>query len=203
MLFRSKPGDTVKVFVNDPDMDVSDKPDRVPLTVKAGRGAAVSIEALETEDHSGIFLGTVFPVAGKPSRESEVAVAAGDDLKISYLDRDNTDPGIPWERTSVVEQTGSDAPELRVYDVASRPLDEKERAAVAAKQGGGRKLEERIPITREVVAVRPEAVAKTGAKAKVLIDGPLLVELIAPRLAQSPKSVAELFVQTEIGRAHV
>ncbi|MFM9195503.1 MAG: tetratricopeptide repeat protein, partial [Planctomycetia bacterium] len=197
---RFKPGDTVKVFVNDPDMDVSDQPDRVSLTVKAGRGEAVSIEALETEDHSGIFLGTLFPVAGKPSRPSEIAVAAGDDLKLAYLDRDNTDPGIPWERTSTVEQTGSDGPELRVYDVASRPLDEKERAAVVAKQAGGRKLEERIPITREIIAVRPEAVAKTGERAKVLIDGPLLVELLAPQLAQSPKSVAELFVQTESGR---
>jgi TolA-binding protein len=197
---RFKPGDTVKVFVNDPDMDVTDKPDRISLTVRAGRGEPVSVEALETEDHSGIFLGTVFPVAGKPSRSSEITVAAGDDLKIAYLDRENTDPGIPWERTSLVEQTGSDGPELRVYDVASRPLDDKERADAVAKQAGGRRLEERIAITREIVAVRPEAVAKTGEKAKVLVAGPLLVEVLAPRLAQSPKSVAELFVQTESGR---
>lgn len=197
---RFKQGDTVKVFVNDPDMDVSDKPDRVSLAVAAGRGDPVTIEAIETEDHSGIFLGTVFAVTGKPSRPSEINVAAGDDLKISYLDRDNTDPGIPWERTSLVEQTGSDAPELRVYDVASRPLDDKERTAIIAKQVGGRRLEERISITREIVAVRPAAVAKTGEKAKVLVDGPLLVEVLAPRLAQSPKSVAELFVQTESGR---
>ena len=197
---RFKPGDAVKVFVNDPDMDVSDKPDRVSLTVRAGRGEPVSIEALETEDHSGIFLGTVFPVAGQPSRPSEITVTAGDDLKIAYLDRDNTDPGIAWERTSLVEQTGSDEPQLRVYDVASRPLDEKERADAVARQAGGRKLEERIAITREIVAVRPEAVAKAGEQAKVLVDGPLLVEVLAPRLAQSPKSVAELFVQTEAGR---
>jgi TolA-binding protein len=197
---RFKPGDTVKVFVNDPDMDVTDQPDRMSLTVRAGRGEPVSVEALETEEHSGIFLGTVFPVAGKPSRESEITVTSGDDLKITYLDRENTDPGIPWERTSLVEQTGSDEPELRVYDVASRPLDEKERADAVAKQAGGRRLEERIAITREIVAVRPEAVAKTGEKAKVLVAGPLLVEVLSPRLAQSPKSVAELFVQTESGR---
>ena len=197
---RFKPGDTVKVFVNDPDMDGTDKPDRVSLTVRAGRGEPVSVEALETEDHSGIFLGTVFPVAGKPSRSSEITVTSDDDLKITYLDRENTDPGIPWERTSLVEQTGSDEPQLRVYDVASRPLDEKERADAVAKQAGGRRLEERIAITREIVAVRPEAVAKTGEKAKVLVAGPLLVEVLAPRLAQSPKSVAELFVQTESGR---
>jgi TolA-binding protein len=197
---RFKPGDTVKLFVNDPDMDVSDEPDRVSLAVKAGRGEPITIESLETEGHSGIFLGTVFPVAGKPERPSELTVAANDDLTLSYLDRENTDPGIPWERTSFVEQTGSDDPEVRVYDVASRPLDGKEKAAAAAKQETARKLEERIPITREIVAVRPEKPAAKGEPAKVLVDGPLLVEVLAPRLAQSPKSLAELFVQTESGR---
>jgi TolA-binding protein len=197
---RFKPGDTVKLFVNDPDMDVSDEPDRVSLAVKAGRGEPITIEAIETEGHSGIFLGTVFPVAGNPERPSELTVAANDDLTISYLDRENTDPGIPWERTSFVEQTGSDDPEVRVYDVASRPLDGKEKAAAAAKQETARKLEERIPITREIVAVRPEKPAAKGEPAKVLVDGPLLVEVLAPRLAQSPKSLAELFVQTESGR---
>jgi outer membrane protein assembly factor BamD (BamD/ComL family) len=197
---RFKPGDTVKLFVNDPDMDVSDEPDRVSLAVKAGRGEPITIESLETEGHSGIFLGTVFPVAGKPERPSELTVAANDDLTLSYLDRENTDPGIPWERTSFVEQTGSDDPEVRVYDVASRPLDAKEQVAAAAKQQIARKLEERIPITREIVAVRPEKPAANGEPAKVLVDGPLLVEVLAPRLAQSPKSLAELFVQTESGR---
>ena len=197
---RFKVGDTVKVFINDPDMDTSDEPDRVSFTVRAGDGEATTIEAIETEDHSGVFLGTVFPVAGKPERKSELTVAAGNDLKVTYLDRENTDPGIPWERTSLVEQIGSDEPPLRVYDVASRPLDEKERAAIEADRPKGRKLEELVPITREIVAVRPDAVAKAGDPAKVLVDGPLLVELLAPRIAQSPRSVADIFVQTESGR---
>ena len=131
---RFAPGDTVKVFIGDPDMDASPEPDRVGFTVRAGRGKPVKLEALETDGHSGIFIGTVFPVAGEPARDSEIKVAAGDDLTVAYLDRDNTDPGIPWERTSLVEQSGSDEPQLRVYDVASRPLDEKEKAAIAAKQ---------------------------------------------------------------------
>ncbi|NDC63215.1 MAG: hypothetical protein EBZ59_04340, partial [Planctomycetia bacterium] len=197
---RFKAGDTVKVFINDPDMDTSDEPDRVAFTIKSGGGEPVSIEAIETEDHSGVFLGTVFPVAGKPERKTEVPVGPGDDLTIAYVDRENTDPGIPWERTSLVEQIGSDEPQLRVYDVASRPLDDQERKAIQAEQPKGRKLEELVPVTREFVAVRPGSMAEAGTPAKVLVDGPLLVELLATRIAQSPRSAAEIFVQTESGR---
>ena len=39
---RFKPGDTVKVFVNDPDMDVTDEADRVAISVRAGRGEPVA-----------------------------------------------------------------------------------------------------------------------------------------------------------------
>jgi TolA-binding protein len=198
---RFKPGDPVKVFIGDADMDTSPEPDRVTFTVRAGRGQPAAIEALETEAHSGVFIGTVFPVAGKPERPTEIEVAAGDDLLLTYLDKENTDPGITWERTSTVEQVGSDEPALRVYDVASRPLDEAEQAAAAEKQDAtGRRFEEKIAITRELVAVRPEKVAAADTPAKVLVDGPLLVEVLAPAIAKSAESYADIFVQTQAGR---
>jgi len=197
---RYGPGDAVKVFINDPDMDVSDDPDRLTFAVRAGRGEPVTIEAIETEPHSGVFIGTVFPVAGAPQRAAEVAVAAGDDLIVSYFDRENTDPGIPWERTYVIEQTGSEAPQLRVYDVASRPLDAAEQAALAARDDATRKLEEHVPVTREIIAVRPQQPAGGDSAARVLADGPLIVELLHPAVTQSGNSTAHLFVQTEAGR---
>ena len=197
---RFAAGDTVKVFIGDPDMDVSAEPDRVPFTVRAGRGEPIAVEALETDAHSGMFIGTVFPVSGDPARPAEIKVAPEDDLLVTYLDRENTDPGIPWERTSPVEQTGSGMPQLRVYDVASRPLDAKERAAVAAKQDVGRRFEEKVPITRELVAVRPEQPAAADRPASIVVDGPLLVELLAPAIAKSAESAAVIYVQTAAGR---
>jgi TolA-binding protein len=197
---RFKPGDTVKLFVNDPDMDVSDEPDRVTLTVRGGRGKPVSVDALETEGHSGVFVGTVFPVSGEPARPSEITVTEGDDLRIAYLDGENTDPGIPWERTALLEQSGSEEPALRVYDVASRPLDEQERAALEQPSEPVRRVEERVPISREIVAVRPQTAADAGRPARALVDGPVIVEVIHPALAQSPSSEATIYVQTESGR---
>ena len=81
---------------------------------------------METEAHSGIFIGKVFPVSGTPQRPSEVQVGPSDDLILSYLDKENTDPGIPWNRVYAVEQTSDAVPELRIYDVTSRPLTEEE-----------------------------------------------------------------------------
>ncbi|MFM8986109.1 MAG: tetratricopeptide repeat protein [Planctomycetia bacterium] len=196
---RFKPGDTVKVFINDPDMDVSDEADTVAFTVAAGDGPPTALEALETEPHSGVFLGTVFPVATEPQRPADIRVAAGAPLVLVYRDRDNTDPGIPWDRIGRVAQIGSEAPELRVYDVASRPLDAAEVAAAAAS-APVRRIDEFVPVTRELVAVRPAEPAATGRAATALVDGPLLVELLAPRIAQSPNSVAEIYVQTAAGR---
>lgn len=197
---RFAPGDTVKVFIGDPDMDTTPDPDRVSFTVKAGRGRPIAVEALETEPHSGIFIGTVFPVAGEPQRPTELQVAPGEDLLVAYVDRENTDPGIPWERTSLVEQAGADDAQLRVYDVASRPLEAAERQAAAAKQDVGRRFGEHVPVTREIVAVRPEKLAAPGSPAQALVDGPLLVELLAPAVAKSAESKGEIFVQTASGR---
>ena len=198
---RFAPGDTVTVFIGDADMDTSPEPDRVEFMVKAGRGRPIRVEALETAAHSGVFIGAVFPVAGEPARPTELAVAPGDDLLISYLDRENTDPGISWERTNLVEQSGFGAVQLRIYDVASRPLEEAEKQAAAVKQEAGRRFGEHVPVTREIVAVRPEKPAAADNPARVLVDGPLLVELLAPAVAKSAESKAEIFAQTESGRA--
>jgi hypothetical protein len=151
----------------------------------------VNVEALETDAHSGIFIGTLFPVAGEPQRPTEVKVAQGEDLLVKYADQENTDPGIPWERTSLVEQTGGDESSLRVYDVASRPLDEAEKKRFDDKREGGRRFGEHIPTTREILAVRPEKVAGPGSPAEVLVDGPLIVELLAPAIAKSAESMAD------------
>jgi len=195
---RFKPGDTVNVFVNDPDCDTTDERDVVKLRAKAGLGAAITIDALETEPHSGIFLGKVFPVAGTPQRPSEIHLGANDDLRLTYRDLENTNPGIPWDRTVTLEQTGSEAPEVRVYDYTSRLLTGPELADLRRVQESARKTDEVVPVTRSVTAARPEAV--TPASARVLLGFPLLVELTHPALAQSPLSTAALYVQTSAGR---
>ncbi len=196
---RFKPGDTINVFVNDPDCDTTDERDVVKLQAKSGLdGATITIDALETEAHSGIFLGKVFPVSGTPQRPSEIKLGPNDDLRLTYRDVENTDPGIPWDRTVTLEQTDTLTPELRVYNYATRPLSTQEVADVRKVMEGAKKTDEVVPVTRSITAIRPDAA--TNALAKVLMGCPLVVELTHPAMAQSPLSSAAIFVQTSAGR---
>ena len=185
---RFKPGDTINVFINDADGDVSDAPDKVKFWAQAGEGKRIELEALETDAHSGVFLGKVFPVTGAPTRPSEITVGKDEDVTVGYLDEENTDPGIPWERQFVVEQTAETQPMLRVYDVTSRQLTAAELTA-GARSAEAKHIEEFIPVTRTLTA------SWSNSAPTALIGVPMLVDLVYPTIAQSFQSEAKLAVQ--------
>ncbi|MFP4105113.1 MAG: tetratricopeptide repeat protein [Phycisphaerae bacterium] len=196
---RFKPGDRVNVFINDPDGDVSEKLDTLKFTARTSEGKTVELTALETAKHSGVFVGHFTPIEGKAERKDHIEIRKGDDIILSYMDKENTDPGIPWRRTAVIEQVWYDEPEMRIYDVVSKPaepenrqIDEEDKDAAMAAG------EELFPPTRAMLATCPED--PTEKPAKALIDGPVLVEITFPSQAQSPESTLELFVQTTSGR---
>ena len=195
---RFKPDDVISVFINDPDEDVSDKPDRVKFTVRASSGKPVTLDALETESHSGVFIGKVFPVSGSSAKPSDVRVEKGDDLILTYTDRENTDPGIGWDRTYTVEQVVETTPELRVYSAESRAMTTNELAAIPARTGSPK--DEVIPSTMTVTLSRPQK-AEPVRKVPGIINIPLVVEVTYPTIAQSPVSKATLYVQTSSGLA--
>ncbi len=192
-------GDALTLFVNDPDMDVSDKKDQVDLEVRSSAGAKTKVKALETENHSGIFLAKVFPVAGEPQRDVELNVGPGDDVEIIYMDTENTKPGIPWPRKAVLEQAGKGDAELRVYSATSRMLDENELANPPKVARNARIRDEEVRVTRTIVARRPKD-GSTDNVATTLIAAPLMIELLHPAAALSGESEAVIFVQTERGR---
>ena len=188
-LRRFTPGDAVAVMINDPDLDASDKLDTAEFTVRSAVSDPKPLKALETEEHTGVFVGRFFPVEGPPQRASEITVGVEDEAVITYFDAENTDPGIGWERQASVEQAYYVKPELRVYNVASEPLTEEE----LAKQGPGSLA------ARSLVATRPEKQGPDDA-ARAALGGSVLVELLWPTIAKSPESEATLYVQTSSGR---
>jgi tetratricopeptide (TPR) repeat protein len=215
-MWRFQPGEKINVFIRDPDCDVSEKPDRVTFKAHATHGDPIELEALETAAHAGVFIGAFFPVPGAPQRKTEVQVKEGDEVTITYFDRENTEPGIPWERGVSIEQSYYVEPQLRLYDVAAEAPGEAARRGPGAKGAKGVKGpkgarapappkavaatgEEAVPATRVMVAVRPEAPAGE-TPASLLMEGPLVAEVLWPTLALSPESKAELYVQTSAGR---
>ncbi|MEI8352857.1 MAG: hypothetical protein WCG36_11180, partial [bacterium] len=188
---RFKPGDPLTIFIGDPDCDTSDQCDTLPFSARTSSGKPVSFTALETEPHSGIFIGKVFPVAGAPQRASELQVAKGDDVIVTYRDEQNTDYGVPCDRTYVVEQTSDTKPQVRVYGASSRLLSSNELASIVP----ARHYEEYIPPARAMALTRPPA-ESSGLSVTGLIGAPIVVEITHPAIAQSPLSTATLYVQT-------
>jgi len=196
---RFKAGDKINVFINDPDMDVTENEDVVTFTARTPNGQAVKFKALETEKHSGIFIGNIFPVPGKPERDVEMTVTAGDDVLITYRDQENTEPGVPWDRTYVVEQAIDKTPDLRLFDVKSVALKpEDQEAWLKQRKQDSLGVEELIPAERDLLAALQEGDAKGETEIKA--SGPLLVELRYPALAQSARSAATIYVQTASAR---
>jgi outer membrane protein assembly factor BamD (BamD/ComL family) len=160
----------------------------------------VDLEALETGNHSGIFIGRVFPVEAAAQRPSEITVGKGEDLVLVYRDAENTIPGIPWERRSVIEPVVDVVPRLHVYDVASLPLAEALLKA-ATNVPGTRLREEYIPVTRSLAITRRLAEKVDGENDPSGMYGiPLVLDLIYPTIVLSPESTAELYLQTSSAR---
>ncbi|HYG76019.1 MAG TPA: tetratricopeptide repeat protein [Planctomycetota bacterium] len=196
---RFKAGDKINVFISDPDMDVTEKPDVITFSAKTPNGEPVLFKALETEPHSGIFIGNIFPVPGKPARDVEMTVAAGDDIIVSYRDAENTDPGVPWDRTYVVEQSADKTPDLRIYAVTSKDITPEEQEAwLKQRKQETLGVEELIPAAKDLIAAVPPTPLPDGTPIHAF--GPLVFELRHPALAQSKRSTATVYVQTGSAR---
>lgn len=207
-LYRYVPGEKVEVAVTDPDHDISPKRDTLSFSVRTQVGKPVEIQALETDEHSGVFIGALFPVLAAPQRPNEIQVGPEEDLILSFMDRENVDPGVPIARQASVPAASSAPPQLRVYSVQSRAIDparllalsnEIARLRSAQVADAQKRKEEYIAPSRELIATRP--VTANGTQAVALIRGaPILAELIYPVEARSGVSRATLYAQTAADR---
>lgn len=202
---RFIPGDAVTVIIQDPDADTSPKPDKVKFTAKTTGGEPVTVEALETDEHSGVFSGNIFPVKGAPQRATELKVGEADDITLAYMDQENTDPGVPWIRRTTIEQAVYVEPQFRAYETTSRSLteatDDKARPGAGRGKTASRTddSDEVYLAARSILVQRPEK-AEQVVPARSLMDGPAMVELLFPTIALSPASQAAIYVQTTSGR---
>lgn len=196
-------GTPVAVVINDPDRDTTDKEDTVQFAARVTGGKEVTFSALETREHSGVFVGNIFPVATAPQRATELQIRPADDITVVYVDAENTDPGVPWERTAMAEQAIYIAPKLRAYDVTSIAVGATTAVNNASgKAGAGDSAargSEWYAATRSLVAACQKDSAG-DAPARALLDGPVFVEVVFPPLALSGQSRATLYVQTSSGR---
>jgi len=198
---RFKLDDSVGIVITDPDLDQTRERDQLPFTVQASNGQPVELVALETGPHTGVFVGSVFPVSTEPTRAADIPVEPGGTLTARYRDMENLEPGIPTDRAVVIEHARFTPPELAVYDTSTRPLPEVETDASEQEQ-----IEERGP---EIIRPRRsigfaytglDDARSTSASAAALVGSSLRFDVLVPHLAFAPSSEIVAYIQTDAGR---
>lgn len=192
--------DAVAIVIDDADMDSTPKPDTVDCTVVSSDGTSIKLQALETEEHSGQFIGRVFPVKGAPTRDSEIQVTPGATLTATYRDMENLDPGIPADRTVTIEHAQYVTPQLGVYQVSSEPLQpeahRKEAKAVEPKKRSTRVVGPEVVTPRQVLNYAyVEEAALPSTPLKSVIGASLRFDVVIPHLALAASSELSAYVQ--------
>jgi TolA-binding protein len=110
--YRFRAGDVIAVRVTEYDADTTNQADRMPVRVTSSAGS-VTLEAVETGKATGVFqaeVRTVAPGTANPP-SGALVVKPGEQVQLSYADRENVTPGGPVERVAllreVVESAGS------------------------------------------------------------------------------------------------
>ncbi len=224
-MLRFLRNEPVNVFIRDPDLDVSEKKDLFKFEARNIQGTLIAGEAIETEEHSGVFLGRILPVDRAPKRPFEIQCQEDDTLTLSYLDVENVDPGVPWLREVKIDSSFYVDPEVRAYDVSSAKLT---NAAELAEGEGEIRAETPIGIetywlTRALTCRRlpdllparplrtegdtnvPPAAAPAAETPRAdlpshYLGGPLAVEVVWPTVVLSPLSKLRIYAQTSAGR---
>lgn len=196
---RFRMDDNVGLVIYDPDLDQTPERDEITLTVKSSSGAEVQVVALETGEHTGQFLGKVFPITGEPSRESEIKVQPGGTITAIYRDEENLDPGIPTDRVVTIEHALFKTPGMSVYDTVATALPTPERDTAEDIDETERGPE--IVKPRQSLSFTHHDLANVHAvKPKAVIGSTLRFDVLASHLAFAPSSEIIAYVQTESGR---
>ncbi|NQW46992.1 MAG: tetratricopeptide repeat protein, partial [Planctomycetes bacterium] len=196
-------GSAIGIVIDDADIDATQEPDVVEFLMRTGDGVTATMKAVETEKHSGRFLGRVFPVAGKPARDSEIQVAAGGSLTATYRDQENLDPGVPADRSVMIAHARYAKPVIGGYKVSSEPLsDGTPGSAPALNQPAAT----RGRVTAAFVPRQSLAYAYVGepqvsaAPLDGILGAALRLDVVVPHLALAQSSTVNAYIQTEAAR---
>jgi len=122
--YRFQPGDEFMVVVNDGDLDVSPGIDTVDVQVTTRSGQTLVLTAQEqgrenqapgTPVHSGRFLALLRTTQEGQTGGDTLRVQEGDKITASYLDKENTSPGIPIRRETELSSVQESEPVLTLY----------------------------------------------------------------------------------------
>ncbi|MCC5843082.1 MAG: outer membrane protein assembly factor BamD [Verrucomicrobia bacterium] len=119
--YRFRPGDDFLVVVRDADEDVSPQADTLEVTIRTRSGETLTVTAVEQGDpdaggvHSGRFVALVRTRLDGETGGDTLSVRPGDRITASYLDRENTNPGVPVEREAALDSVHAGEPQVTFF----------------------------------------------------------------------------------------
>ncbi len=194
---RFRMDDPVAIVIEDADLDGSPERDIVEFTVESSDGATITLKAVETEEHSGRFMGRVFPVEGEPSRDAEIKLSPGGTITAVYRDMENLDPGIPADREVTISHARYSLPLLSAYAQSSEPLPPPAPTEGSEPSRGGPEV---FPVRRKLAYAHVDSADTTEKPLEALIGAGLRFDVIAPHLALAGSSAINAYVQTDAAR---
>ncbi|MBT7958234.1 MAG: hypothetical protein HN759_02775, partial [Akkermansiaceae bacterium] len=196
--------DAVAIVIEDPDMDGSPKRDTIEFKITTSSGGEATVKALETEEHSGVFIGKIFPVEGEPSRASEIKMTKGGSLTAVYRDHENLSPGIPTDRKVTISHAQYATPALAAYNLASKklpPVEPKEESANQPKpRKGSRLAPEIVPERRSLDYSYIAAEKLADTELQGVVGASFRFDVVVPHLALAKSSEIRAYIQTDAAR---
>jgi len=207
---RCKAGDQLMAIVTDYDEDLTNDRDTVPIQVTTSSGEKLTLKALETwvngdeeqQKHSGVYLALLR--IGNTTEKDTIKVQPGDTITVGYWDKENTKPGIPFERTYTVEEAGRSRPALVVYRTNTKMVEDKgedAKARLRRMRMRGKQPESLVIYKEQVEARKPYSQKEEGeAPAEpiaVCVSAPLLLEVTYPRAAMNSGSLFNAILVSE------
>jgi len=165
---RFRIGDQLAIRVNDYDEDLTGEADTIDVKAETAGGESIVLKLRETGEHTGIFRQILR--TGNKTEGDMIRTRPGDEIIVSFLDRENTTPGIPYDRSYSVWEAGKSTPDPLVYRTTVTMEEDKSEAAQAKALRLKRKMKTKsMPIIyKETVVARHPDYEEAGEQAPVV-----------------------------------
>lgn len=200
LLFDAKrigANDQLLIRAEEWDEDNSDERDTLEALVETSSGESLKLSLIETglneeqSKHSGVF--TQILTFGTETKGTTIKTLPGDVITISYLDKENTIPGVPVLRKYKVASLQTSPASLKMFLSSTVKIEDRSLKAKATikklRQRGDTRKD--ISIYKSIVTAEPVAKLPTAN-----LQAPLLFYLNYPAGARHSGSVVSIEVLT-------
>ncbi|MBT3200225.1 MAG: tetratricopeptide repeat protein, partial [Phycisphaerales bacterium] len=205
-------GDALAILINEADNDTTPKRDVMKVLVETSSGEKLELDALETEGeitedptgkevethHTGEFLALLR--LGKEAGKGTIKVKPGDLITVSYMDTENSDPGVAFQRKYELFEGGDPLVEEINFERYTSSLVRKEVTKDPDAILKNREANKAPKFTYEHMLSRtdsPQVGAEPDALAVTSIRGPLQFTIMYPAMAKNTASVIEATIWAE------